>query len=155
MEFASAFTKVSQGRRIAHASVRLQCSVKWVTVWELRKRCLGVAWDFRKSGFNLLVVQHLKWLFHRFSNVDCCSQFGSGEIGLTKPTCRTIFRRCQKFLLSECSAHECVFLSTRAQLPELACEWTLVWARVEHFCYKLDRVKAFMHIATEGLQHGH
>ena len=20
--------------------------------------------------------------------------------------------------------------------------WTLVWARVEHFCYKLDRVKA-------------
>jgi len=33
----------------------------------------------------------------------------------------------------------------------------LVWARVEHFCYKLDHVKPFLHIvllsATEGLQH--
>jgi len=48
-------------------------------------------------------------------------------------------------------------LSANAQLTEWPCEWTLVWARVEHFCYKLDRVKAFLHIvllsATEGLQY--
>jgi len=49
--------------------------------WELHKRCLGTACDFQKSGFNLLVVQHLKWLWRRVSNVDCCSQFGGGEIG--------------------------------------------------------------------------
>jgi len=33
----------------------------------------------------------------------------------------------------------------------------LVWAKGEHFCYKLDRIKAFLHIvlfsATEGLQY--
>jgi len=49
--------------------------------WEPHKRCLGAACDFQKSGFNLLVVQHLKWLWRRVSNVDCCSQFGGGEIG--------------------------------------------------------------------------
>jgi len=32
---------------------------------EPHKRCLRATWDFQKSGFNLLVVQHLKWLRHR------------------------------------------------------------------------------------------
>jgi len=36
------------------------------------------------------------------------------------------------------------FLGPSARLPERACcDWTLVWARVKHFCYKLDRVNFF------------
>ena len=50
------------------------------------------------------------------------------------------------------------FLGLSAQLPKGACcQWTLVWVRVEHFCYDLDRVKTFLHIVLlfvrEGLQH--
>ena len=50
--------------------------------WELHRRCLGAACNFQKSGFNLLVVQHLKWLWRLAWNVDCCGQFGGGEIGV-------------------------------------------------------------------------
>jgi len=50
----------------------------------------------------------------------------------TDPTCRTIFRRCQKFLLSERSMQPSTRPGASAQLPERACEWTLVSARVEH-----------------------
>ena len=40
-------------------------------------------------------------------------------------------------------------LGASAQLLKGACcEWTLVWARVEHFCYKLDHIKAFLHCVT-------
>jgi len=49
--------------------------------WEPHKTCLGAARDFQKSGFNLLAVQHLKWLWHHVTNIDCCGQFGCGKIG--------------------------------------------------------------------------
>jgi len=32
--------------------------------------------------WNLLVVQHLKWLWRHVWNVYCCGQFGGGEIGV-------------------------------------------------------------------------
>jgi len=104
--------------------------------------CLEAACDFQKSGFNLLVVQHLKWLWRLVSNVDCCSQFNSGEIGVwpIRPVERYSDSAKSFCWVNILRMH---FLGVSAQLPEWACcEWMLVWARVDHFCYKLDRVKA-------------
>jgi len=48
-------------------------------------------------------------------------------------------------MFSEQSTH--AFLGASAQLPEWPCEWMLVEGWAEHFCYKLDYVKALLHIA--------
>jgi len=60
------------------------------------ERLLRAACNFQKSGFsNLLVVQHLKWLWRHISNLYCCGQFGWWQNRcLTHLTCRTIFRWC-------------------------------------------------------------
>ena len=58
--------------------------------WEPHKRFLGAACSSQNSGWKpqiqtvwyLLVVQHLKWLWRRVSNVDCCSQFDRGKTGI-------------------------------------------------------------------------
>ena len=52
--------------------------------WKTTESRTKGAWElhatFRKVVFDLLVVQHLKWVWRRVSIVDCYGQFGGGEI---------------------------------------------------------------------------
>jgi len=113
--------------------------------WEPHKRCLGAACHFQKNSSNLLPVQHLKWLRRRVSNVDCCGQFGWWRNRcLTHQTCRTIFRRCYKFLLSERSTHECIFwVRVRSYQSQLVVNGRQFWHELNIFAMNLIALKLF------------